>query len=59
MKWLAKLGILAALVVAGSLAVWRAYTYSPQTRSYAPFVLGLFLITLLMAVSLLARRRGR
>jgi len=48
-----------ALVVMGGLGVWRAYTYSPETRPYAPVVLGLMLITLLMAVSLLARGRRR
>jgi len=58
-KLLAKLGILAAIAAAESLGVWRAYTYSPETQSYAPLVLGLSIIAFLMAVSLLAGGRRR
>ncbi len=50
------LGFLAGL--AGlAMGVWRTFTYSPDTRSYAPFVLGLAIIVVLMAVYMLARRR--
>ena len=45
------------LVGMAALGVWRAYTYSPQTRIYAPFVLILLLVAVLMSVSLLARGR--
>ena len=47
------------LVGMAALGVWRAYTYSPQTRIYAPFVLILLLVAVLMSVSLLARGRRR
>jgi len=53
------IGKLAFLVLVGMAAsgVWRAYTYSPQTRTYAPLVLVLLIIAVLMSVSLLARWR--
>jgi len=58
LKLIGKLGFV-ALVGMAVLGVWRAYTYSPQTRTYAPLVLGLLIIVVLMALSLLARERRR
>jgi hypothetical protein len=48
-----------AMVAMLAMDVWRAFTYSPDTRSYAPFVLGLAIIVVLMALALLARGRRR
>ena len=53
------IGRIGSVVLVGmaALGVLRAYTYSPQTRIYAPFVLILLLVAVLMSVSLLARGR--
>ena len=45
------------LVGMAALGVWRAYTYSALSQAYAPFVLILLLVAVLMSVSLLARGR--
>ena len=58
LKLIGRLGFL-VLVAMAALGVWRAYTYSPDTRSYAPFLLGLLIITVLMSVALLARAQKR
>jgi uncharacterized membrane protein len=56
LKLIGKLGFL-ALVGMAVLGAWRAYTYSPQTQAYAPFVLVLLIIAVSMSVYLLARAR--
>ena len=58
LKLIVKLGFL-VLVGMAALGVWRAYTYSALSQAYAPFVLILLLVAVLMSVSLLARGRRR
>ena len=56
LKLIGRIGFV-VLVLFAVLGVWRAYTYSPDTRSYAPFLLGLLIITILMSVARLSRGR--
>ena len=54
LKLIAKFGFL-VLVVIAALGVWRAYTYSALSQAYAPFVLVLLIVAVLMAGSRLSR----
>jgi len=58
LKLLAKLGFV-VLVGIAALGVWRAYTYSPMSQAYAPFILGTLIVAVLMAGSLVMRGRRR
>jgi len=57
-KLIAKLAFV-VLVGMAALGVWRAYTYSSVSQAYAPFVLALLIVAVLMAGSMLARGRRR
>ncbi len=56
LKLIGKLGFV-VLVGMAALGVWRAYTYSPVSQSYAPFILALLIVALLMAGALVMRSR--
>ena len=56
LKLIAKLGFL-ILVALAALGAWRAYTYSPLTQAYAPFVLVTLIVAVLMAGALVRRSR--
>ena len=58
LKLLARIGFL-ILIGLACLGTWRAYTYSSLTQVYAPYVLGLLLVVLLLAGSLVMRGRTR
>ncbi|HYT34340.1 MAG TPA: hypothetical protein VEL69_04845 [Ktedonobacteraceae bacterium] len=55
-RLLAKLGFL-ILIALAALGVWRAYTYSPVSQSYAPFILATLIVAVLMAGALVRRSR--
>ncbi len=56
-RLIGKLGFV-VLVGMACLGVWRAYTYSPMSQAYAPFVLTLLIVAVLMAGSMARRRRS-